>query len=214
MAGRAVAKGHPGLYEVLTWACRRISVLSYLEIGVADGASLLTVMDSAPLVNRLVLCDAWLPNEWHGRTSHAHIEEMLDRLRYGGVRNYLDGSSHEWLKTLQDGPAFDLVLVDGGHHFADAAQDLEEGYGLLRAGGILVFDDEDWPEPHEALAAHWLKHRWKQLHKKHDGINSTVALVKPEEPANGSYSGAAEAVRPVAEEVHTSAIAREPGEEG
>ena len=62
-----------------------------------------------------------------------------------------------------------------------------------------MFDDDDWTGLHEVWAGHWLKHRWKQIFKKNDGINTTVALIKPD-PSN-TYAAAAESVQPVAEDV-------------
>ena len=162
-------RGHPGLYDALQLAISHADQLptSYLEIGVSDGASLLTVLNHAPIEN-LVLCDLWEPVEGgSGRGSHDHIAALLKNLMYEGHVLYLDGNSHILLQTLEPSFQFDLITVDGDHTFDGATADLEHVWPHLRAGGTLVFDD---------LTRGQLTRVWTEFSERHPTLHRLFQL--------------------------------------
>ena len=57
-----------------------------------------------------------------------------------------EGSSHEILPKLAR-DSRDLIYIDGGHHGSDVIRDACNAWPLLKAGGILVFDDYLWNSP-------------------------------------------------------------------
>ena len=123
---------------------------SYLEVGCADGGSLLDALASFPSLMRVAVADTW-GSEYGGtgRGGHQHIERAVGNL-FPQVRvDFYDGDSHSTLSKIVD--RFDLILVDGDHSEAGAMQDLEDSWNLLRAGGTLIFDDVGHPE-HDYLA--------------------------------------------------------------
>src|SRR5574337_1993257 len=121
---------------------------SYLEIGVREGDSLLALLNGCS-PERVVLCDNWGRGAGGtGKGSHAHIEALLNSLRDRPVRypiptnvTYLDGDSHDLVKTLPKDQPFDFITVDGDHSQHGAKQDLEECWSLLAVNGLLFFDD-------------------------------------------------------------------------
>ena len=142
VARARLVRGHPCFYEAVDIAARDVQPTSYLEIGVAEGASLLTVLAAAPSLRRLVLCDTWGGIDGGtGRGSHAHICELFGRIHYGGEAWFLDGLSRELIPTIPRSPLFDLATIDGEHTADAAAADLANVWPLLRPGGMLVMDD-------------------------------------------------------------------------
>jgi predicted O-methyltransferase YrrM len=159
--GQEIQCGHPCLYDALFLAVKvyaNSAPLSYLEVGVSDGASLMMVLNNAP-IRGLVICDSWLKvGGGTGRGSHAHIAALLHKHNYAGSVQYLDGDSHGLLPTLPPDLQFDLITVDGDHAPDGATADLEHVWPHLRIGGILVFDDVTRDE---------LRRVWNQFMERH-----------------------------------------------
>jgi predicted O-methyltransferase YrrM len=132
------------LYRILAEVARDLQPKTYLEIGCREGDSLRCVLDAAPSVNFIVICDTW-GGEYGGtaRGNHEHVDAMLAARNYGGVFSYWNGPSQAALPLLRGEFAsrFNLILVDGDHSEEGARADLENVWPLLRVGGILVFDD-------------------------------------------------------------------------
>ena len=47
---------------------------------------------------------------------------------------------------IKDNVSFDFIYVDGGHTAPDVLADACMCWGLLRVGGIILFDDYQWPD--------------------------------------------------------------------
>ena len=95
---RASIAYHPCLYEVLREVCSNLRPVSYLEIGVKEGDSLLTVLEASEgSVRKLTLCDIWKGEGGYGHLSHEHIELLLRELNYDGdgdrAKEVLDGTT-------------------------------------------------------------------------------------------------------------------------
>jgi predicted O-methyltransferase YrrM len=99
---------------------------------------------------RLVCVDTFQGSSEHLETE---VEQLIDRhranLRATGALEkvtVLVGDSKRVLHGLALG-SFDVVYVDGSHHAADVLQDGVLAWGLLKPGGLLIFDDYEWPPP-------------------------------------------------------------------
>lgn len=127
------------LWNVLQSIASQRTVDAYLEVGVCWGHSLKVVLDQG-YPSRLTLCDTW-GGEYGGEQfgGPTHIERMLEQMKYRHPVTYLNGNSHELLKTVTE--TFDLILVDGDHSPEGAREDLEDCWKLLEPRGLLVFDD-------------------------------------------------------------------------
>ena len=124
------------LYGVL----ERLAPLAsaYLEIGTKNGASLRAVLTANPDLARVVCCDTWQKRRRDRQpATHAHIEALLAEMGWTGDRGYLDGRSTELVPQLEE--TFDLILIDGGHSFETARDDLEHCFAL--ATRFIVIDD-------------------------------------------------------------------------
>lgn len=145
--------GHPCMYDAIEIILRGMNPKSYLEIGTYEGASLFTVLKYAPTISRIVLCDFFIPQWKEGGDNsktkshgHAHIDVMLEKLKYTGTVEILVGDSAIEIPKIPLEPKFDFITVDGDHTTAAAMKDIANVYPLLRTGGILVFDDSERPD--------------------------------------------------------------------
>jgi predicted O-methyltransferase YrrM len=87
----------------------------------------------------------------------------MDRL-YHGVKNAVRlrglGPYVQLVKAKSDAAIDDLkasnvqadvLIIDGNHSPVQSVQDVKNYIPLLRSGGILFFDDADWPETQNAV---------------------------------------------------------------
>lgn len=149
--------GHPCLYDVISEAVKLAKPMSYLEIGVFDGASLSVVLNDAPDINRLVLCDIFNRDwqTWLGGPmgkyvnqpvgSHTHIDDLLKHHKFKGEATFLIEDSRTAIRKIPHDTQFDLIHIDGNHETIYARADFQNCYPLLKNGGYLVMDDSTWP---------------------------------------------------------------------
>ena len=124
------------------------TITSYLEIGVQEGQSLRVVVQRAPYLRRLALCDTWGKRSGGtDRGSHEHIETLLTQLGYHHTVEFLDGDSAKLVPKLDE--LFDLVHVDGDHSFESCLADLKNGW--VRCTQALVVHDASFDGVHKAL---------------------------------------------------------------
>lgn len=112
---------------------------SYLEVGVREGGSVLVVLQNTQLT-KLWLCDDWgVAAGGTGRGSHDHIVDLLADYNISIQPTFLDGNSHELLKTVTT--QFQFITIDGDHSEEGGRQDLIDCWPLLELNGFLFFDD-------------------------------------------------------------------------
>lgn len=141
--------GHPCLYDVISEAISLSKPLSYLEIGVFDGASLCSVLELCK-PERIVLCDIFASDWQHwlldsprpNPGTHGHIDSIL--ARYGVSARFLVEDSKTAIPKLRE--TFDLIHIDGNHDTEYARADFRNCLPLLNPRGYLVMDDTSFTE--------------------------------------------------------------------
>lgn len=115
--------------------------LRYLEIGVYEGRSFIWMLENVLThpTARLTAVDVFIPPEVHQRFLD-NIELSGQGHRVTTIKGY---SSVELRKLPLE--SFDIIYVDGSHTADDVLADAVLGWGLLKTGGIIVFDDFPWP---------------------------------------------------------------------
>jgi hypothetical protein len=157
---------------------------NYLEIGVFNGDSLRELALRFP-EKMIYGIDPFIED---GNTTHTtHVaegqpmpEQRSNALRnIGGLRNVVLWQVESWAYFVVHTDAvllkLDLsaILVDGSHHYRDAATDLHSSVRALPKGGVLVVDDITLPGV--ALAMEWFESEWKnRIHVKTIGANNTA----------------------------------------
>jgi predicted O-methyltransferase YrrM len=126
-----------------------------LEIGSYAGSSMLTWANAA---GKLLdcRCEITCIDPWGDAGTDLYNESMAENLK--SKRAYevfchnasicgenieitpIRGTSDSVLPTLKDNN-FDLIFIDGSHHYADVLQDMTESGRLLKIGGIICGDD-------------------------------------------------------------------------
>jgi hypothetical protein len=88
-----------------------------------------------------------LEQDWNGMTGHQLFDGLTHRqfyeremAAYGDVVTVIEGSSGETLRSHTD-HSFDLVYVDGNHHYEFVKADAELGAQMTKDSGFLVFND-------------------------------------------------------------------------
>jgi predicted O-methyltransferase YrrM len=121
-----------------------------LEVGMAYGLSTLFICDAmrrhAPGGTHIVI-DPFQRSDWHdvGRWNvrQAGFEPM--------VRFIEERSEFVLPRLLSEGTVLDFALIDGWHTFDQALVEFYYINRMLRVGGIVAFDDADWPSLNRLL---------------------------------------------------------------
>ena len=131
--------------------------LRILEIGSWEGLSTYFLLSEIPGCT-LVAVDTWQGSDENEEVSEelfATFNQNIGSFQ-GRVHTFV-GKSEDFFETgVKPGDAFDLIYVDGSHRAEDVRKDAENGFPLLREGGLMVFDDFFWqfyPNPKDNPAA-------------------------------------------------------------
>lgn len=113
--------------------------LSYLEIGVFEGRSALWMLENILThpTARMTALDVFLGN------TRAVWNANLAKSGLGSKVTTVQGPSVEELRKLPL-RSFDIIYIDGSHTADDVLADAVMGWGLLREGGLMIFDDYGW----------------------------------------------------------------------
>ncbi len=141
--------------------------LEILEIGSWEGLSANYILRTFQQAN-LTCVDTWEGSDEHG-TDHdlSMVEDRFDRnvSKFVSRITKWKGKSSDYFRVGY-GYLFDLIYVDGSHHFVDVLVDAFSSHEVLKPGGILVFDDYLWDgytnerdNPQRAINAFILQHR-------------------------------------------------------
>lgn len=139
---------HIPLWQVLLaeFASRPVCVL---EIGVFEGRSTLWLMENMVrhVDSRLFYVDTFQGGAEHAgfplNGLEARFAENLSEHRAKLVGFH--GRSFDGLRQLPSN-CFDFIHVDGSHSAPDVLSDAVLSWPLLKPGGLIAFDDYEWPE--------------------------------------------------------------------
>ncbi|MEI2689490.1 MAG: class I SAM-dependent methyltransferase [Anaerolineae bacterium] len=120
-----------------------IGAATTLEVGLAYGISALFICDGLAETGdeRHIVIDPWQKEAYHdiGLTN-------LRAAGYGSLVEFHGAPSYQALPLLQaDGCRVEFAFVDGCHTFDFALVDFFYIDRMLPVGGVVAFDDADWP---------------------------------------------------------------------
>ena len=151
-----MGREHPARVAIVAAELRRRRRPRYLEIGVDTGVLFLHVrawrktgvdpLAAVPLSKRLL-----------------HLNTLLrGRL--------LPTPSDEFFASLAPDDRFDIVFVDGDHHYEQSLRDVEHALDHLAEGGVVFVHDCDpptaqaaSPDPRDASGGPWCGEVWKTI---------------------------------------------------
>ena len=129
-----------------------------LEIGSFEGRSTSWMLQNFLEPDGTIVC----LDTFQGSPEHTEIElsGLFDRWQNNVQSVRLPnqtciahvGKSYQGLAhVITQNEAFDFIYVDGSHTAPDVLADACMTWGLLRVGGIVLFDDYQWPDTLGAL---------------------------------------------------------------
>lgn len=139
--------------EFLQHLVRQVNPSLTLEIGLAFGISALFICDALPKSARQHIAidpfqfrsGPW--GSWDGIGM-----ENLNRAGYSHLVRLIEEPSYRALVDFErSGQTVDFVFVDGQHLFDFVMVDFFLVDRILRPGGIVAFDDSNWPSVRKAL---------------------------------------------------------------
>ena len=134
------------LLQELIW---RFKSTNTLEIGLAFGVSALYICEAIEKINNArhtvidphQYKDPWGGNGWKGVGIH-----NLRQAGYESMVDFIDLPSYQALPQMErSGQKIDFAFIDGWHTFDYSLIDFFYIDKMLKVGGIVVFDDADWP---------------------------------------------------------------------
>lgn len=125
-----------------------------LEVGAFDGVSANLMLDLLfPHPESRVFCiDPFLPDPTTPEVNEQTRRDFFENQSRGGHEGQielLEGLSVEVLAWMiaSEGywDSFDFIYIDGSHRARDVLSDAVMSWPLLKYGGVMAFDDYEWP---------------------------------------------------------------------
>lgn len=137
------------LSKIVFSAAKVLRPDSYLEIGVCEGDSLVSLLKGHLETRKIHLIDDFGGKYGGtGRGNDLHIRKILDLPKFNRLNSAMIWSekSKDVLPVLiEKDHRFDLITVDGDHSENGAREDLHSCWELLNPGGFIIFDDTEHP---------------------------------------------------------------------
>jgi len=131
--------------KLLTHLIEKFNPKTSLEIGLAYGVSTLAICDSLAKIpeSQHIVIDPHqnIKSVWGGIGLHNLHKAGFEKL----IEFYEETSYCILPKLVAEDRKIDFAFIDGRHTFDYALVDFFYIDKLLRVGGIVIFDDADWP---------------------------------------------------------------------
>lgn len=124
--------------------------LQFLEVGCFEGRATLWLLENIltgvnPSMS--VIDDFIGGSEYTGEQSKDVEKNFRENLKgWEPILNVYKGKSGDVLRTadFQEGGKFDFIYIDASHYAPEVLEDTILCWGILKKGGILVWDDYKW----------------------------------------------------------------------
>ena len=124
----------------------------FLEIGCFEGRSTSWILQNMLDENGTLSCvDTFEGSPEHDQMDLSQLEKRwshnveLARKKTQTCKMYKNKSYDALAQLITEKATFDFIYVDGSHTAPDVLADACMCYGLLRVGGVVLFDDYQWP---------------------------------------------------------------------
>ena len=134
--------------QLLQELVRDVDPTTSLEVGLAYGISALFICDALTVreeTQHIVIDPNQHGGEWGDSWDGIGIAN-LRRAGYGDIVRLIEAPSYRALAELESrGQFIDFAFIDGWHTFDFCLVDLFFIDRMLNVGGVIAFDDADWP---------------------------------------------------------------------
>ena len=117
----------------------------FLEIGTYEGRSTCWLIQNIDKYGTIYSIDPYPNLE---EVEQRFIENTREAVKGTSIISCLvkDRSYTALAKMITQGQEFDFIYIDGDHDPATTLTDACMAWGLLRKGGVMLFDDYEYPE--------------------------------------------------------------------
>ena len=126
---------------------------AFLEIGCFEGRASCWMLDNGLADDGLLVCvDTFAGSEEHDKLKLTDLRKTFDaniakhKSENQTVTVIQDTSYQGLARLINDKEQFDFIYVDGSHTAPDVMTDACMAFGLLKSGGIMLFDDYLWTD--------------------------------------------------------------------
>ncbi len=115
----------------------------FLEIGSYEGRSTCWLLNNLPIDGKIVSIDPFPNMPEVEKRFWDNVREVM------GKRQLIQCKTTSYLalsQLIQQKQEFDFIYIDGDHDPATTLTDASMAWGLLRQGGVMLFDDYEYPE--------------------------------------------------------------------
>lgn len=127
-----------------------------LEIGSFEGRSTCWILKNFLQPDGTIIC----VDTFEGSPEHQpeHLSSLEARWKHNTglsvgknqiCKPYKNTSYNALAQLITEKARFDFIYVDGGHTASEVLTDACMSWDLLNVGGIMLFDDYQWPAPRE-----------------------------------------------------------------
>lgn len=116
--------------------------ISILEIGSYEGFSTLFFLENFKKSN-ITCVDTWKNYDENALVNFSDIEKTFNKNTYKFKRKIskFKMNSNKFFNQNFNKKKYDLIYIDGDHHFKTVYKDLKSSYELLKKNGIMIIDD-------------------------------------------------------------------------
>jgi len=115
----------------------------FLEIGSYEGMSTCWLLNNLPSDGKIICIDPFPNMPEVEKRFWDNVREVM------GKRQLIQCKTTSYLalsQLIQQKQEFDFIYVDGMHTSYDTLTDACMAWGLLRSGGVMLFDDYEYPQ--------------------------------------------------------------------
>ena len=132
---------------------------AFLELGSFEGRAAVWIVENMMEDGGVITCvDTWAGGAEHTEVSLVGAEDRFDKnialvkeLHPNKDVISVKGTTYLALKHMSEGTLFDFIYIDASHEAKDVMTDGCMAWPLLKAGGVMVFDDYLWGQPRDVL---------------------------------------------------------------
>ncbi len=114
----------------------------FLEIGSYEGRSTCWLLNNLPIDGKMVSIDPFPNMPEVEKRFWDNVREVMSK------RQLIQCKTTSYLalsQLIQQKQEFDFIYIDGDHDPATTLADASMAWGLLRQGGVMLFDDYEYP---------------------------------------------------------------------
>lgn len=182
--------------------------VQYLEIGLFEGRSAMWMLENILThpTSRLTGIDPFLDSFKDSPGVEGFKAIFFSNLELSGQKDratIITGFSQAEMRKLPL-DFFDIIYIDGSHVAVDVLEDAVLAHGLLKAGGVLIFDDYQWAlerqteqRPRAAIDAFYAFYK-DQYDVAHNGYQLILRKKRPATTQNATTAPTTAATAPAA----------------